>query len=143
MVAARVRGDGVIGFLPTLLAGFHVPRQPINLHQKVREVLQHTSPLLPEADRPIRHFERSVNAGLLLLDYFDDHIDSNDVYVAVYDRYFGHLRRMVLAELIETFERFLLHFGYLERQAVRLAQRVQRERLPERIDVMDHGFAFG
>ena len=79
----------------------------IDLHQKVREVLQHTSVLLPEADRPIHHFERSANTGLLLLKYMDDHIDPNDVYRAVYDRHFGHLRRMVLAELTESFERFL------------------------------------
>jgi hypothetical protein len=84
-----------------------VPRPPINLHQKVREVLQHTSPLLPESDRPIQHFERSVNAGLLLLSYIDDHIDPNDVYAAVYNRHLGHLRRMALAELIESLERFL------------------------------------
>jgi hypothetical protein len=84
-----------------------MPRPPINLHQKVREVLQHTSPLPPEADRPIQHFERSLNAGLLLLNYIDDHVDPNDVYEAVYDRHLGHLRRMVLAELIESAERFL------------------------------------
>ena len=87
--------------------GSTLPRPPINLHQKVREVLQHTSPLLPQADRPIQHFEASVNAGLLLLSYIDAHIDPNDVYAAVYDRHLGHLRRMVLTELIESFERFL------------------------------------
>jgi hypothetical protein len=84
-----------------------LPRPAINLHQKVREVLQHTSPLLPHADRPIQHFERSVNGGLLLLSYLEDHIDAEDVYDVVYDRHFGHLRRMVLAEFIESFERFL------------------------------------
>jgi hypothetical protein len=84
-----------------------LPRQPIDLHRMVRLVLQHTSPLLPEADCPIQHFERSANIGLLLIKYIDDHIDSQVVYQAVYDRHVGHLRRMVLAELIESFERFL------------------------------------
>ncbi len=84
-----------------------LPRPAINLHQMVREVPRHTSPLLPQADCPIHHFERSANSGLLLLKYIDDHIDPNDVYEAVYDRHLGHLRRMVLAELIESFERFL------------------------------------
>jgi hypothetical protein len=73
----------------------------------VREILQHSSPLLPQADRPIQHFEQSANTGSLLLQYIDEHIDPNDVYAAVYDRHLGHLRRMILAELIESFERFL------------------------------------
>jgi hypothetical protein len=72
-----------------------------------REILQHTSPLLPEADSPIKHFERSVNVGISLIKYLDAHIEPADVYAAVYDRHFGHLRRMVLAELIQSFERFL------------------------------------
>lgn len=84
-----------------------MPRPPINLHKKVREVLQHTAPLPPQADCPIQHFEASVNAALLLLSYIDAHIDPNDVYEAVYERHLGHLRRMILAELIESFERFL------------------------------------
>lgn len=90
-----------------------MPRPPIDLHQKVREVLQHTSPLLPQADRPLEHFERSVNEGLRLLSYIDDHIDSQDVQKAVYERHRGHLRRMVLAELIESFERFLKELASL------------------------------
>jgi hypothetical protein len=82
-------------------------RPRLNLHQKVREVLNHTAPLSPQYDRPLRHFETSVNSGLLLLSYIDNHIDPNDVYEAVYNRHLGHLRRMVLAEIIESFERFL------------------------------------
>ena len=73
----------------------------------VRQVLQHTAPLPAEAGCPIKHFERSASTGLLLLDYIDDHIDPQTVYAAVYGRHLGHLRRMVLAELIESFERFL------------------------------------
>jgi hypothetical protein len=95
------------------MEGSILPRPPINLHQKVREVLLHTSPPLSQADRPIQHFERSVNAGLLLLKYIDDHIDPDDVYEAVYDRHLGHLRRMILAELIESFERFLKELASL------------------------------
>ncbi len=73
----------------------------------VRGVLQHTSPLPPQADCPIQHFEMSANVGVSLIKYIDDHIDLKDVYEAVYDRHLGHLRRMVLAELTESFERFL------------------------------------
>lgn len=84
-----------------------MPRPLIDLHQRVRAVLQHTSPLLPEAHSPIQHFERSANVGLSLIRYIDGQIDPETVYPAVYHRHLGHLRRMVLAELIESFERFL------------------------------------
>jgi hypothetical protein len=90
-----------------------LPRPPINLHQKVREVVQHVSPLHAEADRPVQHFERSVNAGLQLLAYLDAHIDPNDVYAAVYERHLSHLRRLILAEFIEAFERFLKELAAL------------------------------
>ena len=90
-----------------------MPRPPTNLHQKVRELFQHTAPLHAQADRPIRHFERSVNSGSLLLNYIKDHIEPNDVYETVYEGHLGHLRRMVLAELIETFERFLKELAAL------------------------------
>src|ERR1019366_4982123 len=71
-----------------------LPRSAIDLHQRVRQVLQHTSPMLPEANCPIQHFERSVNIGPLLISYIDDHIAPETVYEAVYDRHLGHLRRM-------------------------------------------------
>ncbi len=84
-----------------------LPRPAINLHQMVRQILQHTSPLLPEASCPIQHFERSTNIGLSLIKYINGHIAPDAVYENVYNRHLGHLRRMVLAELIESFERFL------------------------------------
>jgi len=84
-----------------------LPRLPINLHQKVRAILQHTTALLPEAECPIRHFERSASVGMSVIEYILYRIDAQLTYPAVYDRHFGHLRRMVLAELLESFERFL------------------------------------
>jgi len=63
--------------------------------------------MLPESDCPLRHFERSANVGLALLGYVDAHIDPAGVYPVVYNRHIRHLRRMALAELIESFERFL------------------------------------
>jgi hypothetical protein len=50
---------------------------------------------------------------LLILNYIDDHIDDDDIYEAVYERHLGHLRRMILAELIESFERFLKELAAL------------------------------
>ena len=70
-----------------------MPRPAINLHQMIRAVLQHTSPLLPESQCPIQQFEASANVGLILLKYLERHIDPQTVYQAVYDRHLGHLRR--------------------------------------------------
>ncbi len=88
-------------------------RQPTNLHQRVREVLRHVTPLSLQADSPIRHFESSVNVGSSLLKYIDDHIDPADVYGAVYEGHLGHLRRMILAEMIESFEQYLKELAAL------------------------------
>ncbi len=84
-----------------------MPRPRIDLNQKIRALLHHTTPLLPEAHSPIQHFERSANVGASLIKYINGHIDPQAVYQNVCDGHLGHLRRMVLAELIETFERFL------------------------------------
>src|SRR5262245_5302700 len=73
----------------------------------VRECVRHSVPLHPEADRPLRHFERSTDEAVRALEYLVDRIDPGAVYPAVYNRHLGHLRRMVLAELIESCERFL------------------------------------
>ncbi len=82
-------------------------RPPIDLHQMVRQLLQHTLPLLPEADCPIDHFDASGSIGTSPINYIANHIDPRTVNPGVYGRHMGQLRRMVLAELIESFERFL------------------------------------
>jgi hypothetical protein len=84
-----------------------VPRPPINLHQKVRAVLQHASPNFPEVGCPIKHFEQLTNSGEALIRYIVDHIHDDEVYPAGYDRHLAHLRTLVLAEFIESFEKFL------------------------------------
>lgn len=84
-----------------------MPRQKIDLHRKVRDVLQHIIKLPPQASCPIRHYEKSVNVGSSLIKYIADHIETDDTYQSVYDRHMGHLQRMVLVELLESFERFL------------------------------------
>ena len=82
-------------------------RHAIDLNIKVREVLHNTVPLIAEADRPLVHFESTANAGTVLLKYIDNHMEATGVYNAVYERHFGHLRRLILAELIQSFEQFL------------------------------------
>lgn len=73
----------------------------------VREALTHTSPLVAAADRPLVHFEDAASAGFSLIRYIGRRVRRQDSHAAVYDRHMGHLRRMVLAELLESFERFL------------------------------------
>jgi hypothetical protein len=62
---------------------------------------------LPEADCPISHFERLAGTGLSSIHYIDVRLRSAGVYRAVYGRHLGHVRRVVLAEMIEAFEGFL------------------------------------
>jgi hypothetical protein len=90
-----------------------VSRPPIDLHKSVRDIFRHTSPSLPEAHCPLRHFEQLVNTGDSLIKYIDDHIDPAAIYRTVYDRHLGHLRRMILAELIESFERYIKEIAAL------------------------------
>lgn len=82
-------------------------RPPIDLNQKVRELIQHTQSDVADNTAPIRNFDRRANASLALIKYVDDHISSQSVYEAVYGRHLGLLHRMVLVSLVESFERFL------------------------------------
>src|SRR5437870_5729732 len=84
-----------------------MPRQSIDLHQKVRDLLTHVGPPSAESDRPIDHFERSANETLALIKYIDDHLPFEKMYPAVYERHVSHLRRMATGSLIQAFERFI------------------------------------
>jgi hypothetical protein len=63
-----------------------MPRPPIDLHQKVRDLLTHVGPPPPESDRPLDHFEHSANETLALIKYIDDHLPVGTMYPAVYER---------------------------------------------------------
>jgi len=84
-----------------------MPRPPIDLHQKVRDLLTHVGPPPQESDRPLDHFEHSANETLALIKYIDDHLPVGTMYPAVYERHMSHLRRMALGSLIQAFERFV------------------------------------
>ncbi len=90
-----------------------MPRPPTNLHLKVREILGHSLPLPPEASSPIRHLERTANATMSMLKYVDDHLVAAGFYDAVKERHIANLRRMALASLVESFERFLKELAIL------------------------------
>lgn len=82
-------------------------RPPIDLREKVSDILTHTEPLGPEALSPIRHYRRAVAANSGLNNYIDDHLSGTSHYPAIKAQHMGHLRRLVLANLIEAFERFI------------------------------------
>jgi len=82
-------------------------RPPIDLNQKVRDLLTHTVPLPHGVDAPIRNFEERTNACFNLVKYIDDHISTQTVYQASYDRHTSLLHRMVLVSIVEAFERFI------------------------------------
>jgi hypothetical protein len=72
-----------------------MPRPPIDLHQKVRDLLRHTDALPAELSSPIVNYERTVDGYLALLKYVDDHLRTSRIYAAVYNRHMAQQRRMV------------------------------------------------
>lgn len=84
-----------------------MPRPPTNLHQKVKDLLQHTGVLPPESNRPLDHFDHATNDGIGLIRYIEQHLQSTRFYEAVYQRHMVSVRRMVLGSLLQAFERFI------------------------------------
>lgn len=82
-------------------------RPPIDLNQKVRELLSHTDDS-PDVDAaPIRNFEQRIGSGDRLVHYIDRHLDAEKIYATVLDRHMALLNRMTLVMMIESFERFI------------------------------------
>jgi len=90
-----------------------MPRPRTDLHRKIREILGHTQPLPSEASSPIRHFDRNANAIMSTLRYIEGHLALAGFYESVYERHLANLRRMALASLVESFERFLKELAVL------------------------------
>jgi hypothetical protein len=84
-----------------------MPRPPIDLHSKVRDLLDHHLAPFAESAIPILHLEQSLAANFSLIKYVDDHVRIQPIYESVYERHMSHLRRMVLGNLVQSFERFL------------------------------------
>jgi len=82
-------------------------RPPIDLNQKIRDILQHTCEVDSRDDSPIGNFELRANSSLNLIRYLDNRIQQQPFYQAVYDRHMGLLQLRVLGSLIENFERFI------------------------------------
>jgi hypothetical protein len=84
-----------------------MPRPPINLNRKVREILAHVDPLPPEADTPLTHFNRSGTDLWNLLLYVERSFGQLSLQAAAVRRHMSRLHGMILVNLVETFERFL------------------------------------
>lgn len=82
-------------------------RDPIDLHQKIRDIAGHSGPLPPEASTPLPHFRRAVADAWNLLRYLDRNLDRGTLRPSALDEHFGRLHAMLLITLTEAFERFL------------------------------------
>jgi hypothetical protein len=84
-----------------------MPGQPIDLHQKIREILAHTDPLPAEAGTPIAHYHRSIIDIWNLLQYIERAFSQLPLQPAAVRRHMGRLHGMILVNLVETLERYL------------------------------------
>jgi hypothetical protein len=84
-----------------------MPRPPIDLHQKVREIFAHVNPLPAEAGAPLSHYNRSSTDLWSLLSYVERNFGQLPLRPAAVRRHMGRLHGMILVNLVETFERYL------------------------------------
>lgn len=87
-------------------------RPRTDLHKVVREILEHTLPLPPEASSPIKPFDRTASAVLSTLRYFIDS-PSDNFCPGVMEKHASNFRRMALVSLVEALERFLKELAAL------------------------------
>jgi hypothetical protein len=84
-----------------------MPRPPIDLARKIKDILLHTEPLPDEARSPILHYRRTGTDIWNALGYMDKALGGPGLYRAVGDRHLWQLYGMALVNLVEAFERFL------------------------------------
>jgi hypothetical protein len=84
-----------------------MPRPPIDLHQKVRDILAHVAPLPLEAGTPLAHYNRSSTDLWNLLLYVERAFGQVALQPAAVRRHLSRLHGMILVNLVETFERYL------------------------------------
>jgi hypothetical protein len=84
-----------------------MPRPPIDLSRKIKDILQHVLPLPYEARAPILHYQRTATDIWTSLAYIKSAVETDDRYPAVAERHLGRLYGMALVQFVETFERFL------------------------------------
>ncbi len=84
-----------------------MPRPPIDLNRKVREIVGHVEPLPAEAATPLRHYERSSTDLWNLVCYIERAFGQLLLQPAAVRRRMGRLHGMLVANLVESFERYL------------------------------------
>ncbi len=84
-----------------------MPQPPIDLGDKIREILRHVEPLPPEASAPYQNYERSVADLWNLRNYVGRKVGGSPNYATVAQRHTAALDRMLIVNFVEAFERFL------------------------------------
>lgn len=84
-----------------------MPRPPVDLARKVKDLVQHVQPLPAEAATPLAHYRRTSTDLWNSILYVERAFTQPGLYRAVADRHLGRINSMVLMSLIENFERFL------------------------------------
>lgn len=84
-----------------------MPRSPLDLARKIKDILRHTQSLTAAAKAPILHYRRTVTDIWGSLNYLERVTDQGKRHQGAVDRHLGRLYGMALVTLVETFERFL------------------------------------
>jgi hypothetical protein len=84
-----------------------MPRPPVDLARKIKDILRHVQPLPDDAQAPILHYRRTGAEIWGSLAYIERAVNEGERYQVVVDRHLGRLYGMALVTLVETFERFL------------------------------------
>ena len=84
-----------------------MPRPPIDLARKIKDILRHVQPLPDNAKPPILHYRRTGADIWGALAYIERAVGKGERRQAVVDRHLGRLYGMALVNLVQTFERFL------------------------------------
>jgi len=84
-----------------------VARPPIDLRQRIKDILTHVELLPEEAETPLSHYRRTSTDSWNLLLYLERNFGQLKLYQTVLRRHLARLNAMLLVSLAETFERFL------------------------------------
>jgi len=84
-----------------------MPRLPIDLARKIKDIPQHVEQLPAEARVPILHYRLTSSTISATLAYVEDAFAQGSRYDAVVERHLSRLYGMAMIGLIENFERFL------------------------------------
>src|SRR5437868_6970063 len=108
-----------------------MPRPPIDLARKVKDVAQHVQPLPAEAGTPLAHYRRTSTDLWNSILYVERAFAQPGLYRAVAERHLGRINSMVLMNLIENFERFL------KETAATCVDRLVNYVLDDRLNIFD------